>query len=199
MQKAPGLLQRKAHLCVFRPVESAIRRAEGHSRRGGHMGDKRPSSTQRIPRHSRPAASLVPALEAPERRSAVGLRLLSFPLLPALGSTNWLWFHKLAIRNFLHSKPCGSVTTLSQAGAETGKTPPQPRASHLSAGVLQDGPQVSPTSGLFSASASLPGGPGVPDTPSSTPPGSLLRNTRKGSLNADVSGSPQEEKLRNVF
>ena len=31
------------------------------------------------------AAFLVPALEPPERRSAVGLRLLSFPLLPALG------------------------------------------------------------------------------------------------------------------
>lgn len=105
MQKAPGLLQRKAHLCVFRPVESAIRRAEGQPRRGAHMGGKQPSST---PRHSRPAASLVPALEAPERRSAVGLRLLSFPLLPGLGSANWLWFHKLAIRNFLHSKPVGA-------------------------------------------------------------------------------------------
>ena len=106
---------------------------------------------------------------APERRAAVGLRLPSFPLLPALGIANWLWFHKLAIRNFLHSKLCGSVITLSRAAAETGKPPPQPRASHLSAGVLQDGPQASPAFGLVSASASLPGGPGVPGTPSRAP------------------------------
>ena len=154
---------------MFQPVESASSRAEGHSRRGGHVGDRRLSSTQRSPRRSCPATSLVPALQPPEQRSAVGLRLLSFPLLSAPGRANWLWFHKLAIRSFLHSQPCGSVTALSRAGAETGRLPPQPQAPNLSTGVLQDGPQVSPVFGPVSASASLPGGPGAPGTPTTAP------------------------------
>ena len=82
MQKAPELLQRKAHLCVFQPVESAIHRAEGHSHRGGTCA----TNDRLPPREARGTAVRLLSLSPPWSPGTEGSCRSEAPVLPLASS-----------------------------------------------------------------------------------------------------------------